>query len=421
MAFQLRERNPPTLEDMQSVAVSVEANLLAKRARVRNERMTPLKDETSPFDQKMDALVKGMEKLMDRIEVIERKPHLDSQQEPRVRNPNFRKNQNQNIGKNEPDQNIRPHFQENFDETSHQENLELDTQINLMGLDEEETIFLTHDDQELYMLQQLQTQTGESFDYKQGYDSAIFKVHKQYNLRSKKNTDVPDQNKKGVPNQLEKVKAPNQNPLVTKTLQILSKPSQNPPCPIIEDVTNDQPSKEKHSTSVPLKETVDQSPKNAVENPIKKTPSNEKEEQTTQNLGAKISNVQIDKSSLPFNLGAEVAKLKISVPLIELVEHETYRSQIRKSLNFTKNEDSVNLFDDQPELIFEPDVNGKLVEGGIPPFYISLNIHDKILHNTMLDPGASHNLIPKSVMEKLNLDITRPYKDLFSFDSSQVN
>ena len=38
----------------------------------------------------------------------------------------------------------------------------------------------------------------------------------------------------------------------------------------------------------------------------------------------------------------------------------------------------------------------------------------------MLDSGASHNLMPKSEMEKLNLDITRPYRDLFSFDSSQV-
>ena len=38
----------------------------------------------------------------------------------------------------------------------------------------------------------------------------------------------------------------------------------------------------------------------------------------------------------------------------------------------------------------------------------------------MLDSGASLNLMPKAVMEKLNLDITRPYKDQFSFDSSQV-
>lgn len=56
----------------------------------------------------------------------------------------------------------------------------------------------------------------------------------------------------------------------------------------------------------------------------------------------------------------------------------------------------------------------------MPPFYVGLNIHDKILHNSMFDSGASNNLMPKSLMEKLDLDITRPYKDLFSFDSIQV-
>lgn len=165
---------------------------------------------------------------------------------------------------------------------------------------------------------------------------------------------------------------------------------------------------------------MEQPPEIILENPNKNNPNNEKEKHTTQNFGSKILNTQIDKSPLPFNLGAEVAKLKIAVPLIELVKHETYSSQITKSLNFVENEDSVNLFDDQLELIFGPDVNGKPVEGGIPPFYISLNIHDKILHNSMLDFGASHNLMPKSVMENLKLDITRPYKDLFSFDSRFV-
>ena len=38
----------------------------------------------------------------------------------------------------------------------------------------------------------------------------------------------------------------------------------------------------------------------------------------------------------------------------------------------------------------------------------------------MLDSGASHNLMPKVVMESLGLDITKPYKDLYSFDSSRV-
>ena len=78
-----------------------------------------------------------------------------------------------------------------------------------------------------------------------------------------------------------------------------------------------------------------------------------------------------------------MAKLKISVPLTELIKNETYKSQISKTMNFVEIEDSVNSFDDQPELIFGLDVNGKPLEGWIPPFYISLNIHDKILHNEM--------------------------------------
>ena len=42
------------------------------------------------------------------------------------------------------------------------------------------------------------------------------------------------------------------------------------------------------------------------------------------------------------------------------------------------------------------------------------------LHNAMFDSGASHNLVPKIVMDSLGLDITRPYKDMYSFDSREV-
>ena len=38
----------------------------------------------------------------------------------------------------------------------------------------------------------------------------------------------------------------------------------------------------------------------------------------------------------------------------------------------------------------------------------------------MIDTGASHNLMPKQVMDALGLDITRQYKDLYSFDSRRV-
>ena len=54
------------------------------------------------------------------------------------------------------------------------------------------------------------------------------------------------------------------------------------------------------------------------------------------------------------------------------------------------------------------------------PFYISLNIHDFILHKWILDLGSSHNLIPEAIMEKLVLDITKPYRDLYAINSRKV-
>ena len=38
----------------------------------------------------------------------------------------------------------------------------------------------------------------------------------------------------------------------------------------------------------------------------------------------------------------------------------------------------------------------------------------------MLNSGASQNLMLEAIMEKLGLDITHPYHDLYSFDSGRV-
>ena len=38
-------------------------------------------------------------------------------------------------------------------------------------------------------MKQLQLGSGESFDYKQGFDFSINEVHKKYNLRSNKKTE----------------------------------------------------------------------------------------------------------------------------------------------------------------------------------------------------------------------------------------
>ena len=70
--------------------------------------------------------------------------------------------------------------------------------------------------------------------------------------------------------------------------------------------------------------------------------------------------------------------------------------------------------------MFGPWAQAALKSKDVPPFYISLTIHDMFLHNVIFDSGASHNLMPKTIMECLRLDITKPYKDLYSCDSREV-
>ena len=122
-----------------------------------------------------------------------------------------------------------------------------------------------------------------------------------------------------------------------------------------------------------------------------------------------------------FSLEVELTKVKIPVPLIELVKNKKYKSHILKVLNlsdYNVSSNSINLQDDAPTIMFGP--HSDKIDSYVPPFYITLEIHDMLLHNAMLDSGASHNLMPKKIMEHLGLEIMRPYHDLFSFDSSKV-
>jgi len=81
--------------------------------------------------------------------------------------------------------------------------------------------------------------------------------------------------------------------------------------------------------------------------------------------------------------------------------------------------DMVNLQDENPTILMgATQIQDK--EESVPPFYVSLNIHDKFIHNCLLDSSASHNLMPKVVMEELGLQITKPYHDLFTFDSRNI-
>jgi ribonuclease HI/uncharacterized small protein (DUF1192 family) len=130
---------------------------------------------------------------------------------------------------------------------------------------------------------------------------------------------------------------------------------------------------------------------------------------------------EIPKLTSSFNFEHEIQKIRIPVPLTELIKHGEFKkrfSDLLKSEASGPSTDCINLQDERPAVVLGPMVEDR--DDSSPPFYTSLNIHDKVLHNCLMDSGASHNLMPKAVMEELGLEVTRAYHDLYSFDSRRV-
>lgn len=169
----------------------------------------------------------------------------------------------------------------------------------------------------------------------------------------------------------------------------------NPKQTTVEDTSDMQPFKDQSPTLHPSKENIISSPKNSskielVQNNIPNEEKVAEDSAEKENSDSHNTRTQVER---PFNLETEIGKLKIAIPLSEFARHLVYREQINRSLQILENRYAVNVLDDQLELLFGPEVNGKTGNGGVPPFYVSLNIHGKVLHNAMFDSSASHNLM----------------------------
>ena len=69
-------------------------------------------------------------------------------------------------------------------------------------------------------------------------------------------------------------------------------------------------------------------------------------------------------------------------------------------------------------VLFGPPVKEK--DSSTPTFYVTLETHELLFHNCIIDLGASNNLMPLPIMDQLGLEITKPYKDMYSIDSKIV-
>lgn len=55
-----------------------------------------------------------------------------------------------------------------------------------------------------------------------------------------------------------------------------------------------------------------------------------------------------------------------------------------------------------------------------PPFYVSLIIGDKLVHNYMIDSGASNSVMPKCVTDILEVKYEPIVRDILQLDGSTV-
>jgi hypothetical protein len=100
------------------------------------------------------------------------------------------------------------------------------------------------------------------------------------------------------------------------------------------------------------------------------------------------------------------------------MKNELFKKDILKTIDpksISPSADILNIYDDKPTIVLVQMIEDR--DGSCPPFYISINIHEKILHNCLLDSRSSHNLMPNAVMDELGLYITKTNHDLFSFES----
>jgi hypothetical protein len=112
-----------------------------------------------------------------------------------------------------------------------------------------------------------------------------------------------------------------------------------------------------------------------------------------------------------------MAKMKIFVPFNKLIRKGKCQEKIIKMLKMGGTPDTLNVQDDHPAILFGSGIEETSDIEDVPSLYIIVKVHNMTLHNAILDSGASHNLMSKVIMDELGLDVTKPYKDPFSFDS----
>jgi hypothetical protein len=174
-----------------------------------------------------------------------------------------------------------------------------------MGVHDDESIFLTQEEHEIFLLSQTKV-NEEAYETKhEAFENSIMEVHKQYNLRSKRENDNP-------PKKTAETKKGNE----TKKIAETKRTSENPPKKLLER-NNVESSTPRSPKIIQRENQTEVSSISQTSQPRAsgyRVPTDKPEVQT------------LSKVSTAFILEGELAKLKIPIPLSELMNENAYRS-----------------------------------------------------------------------------------------------
>ena len=68
----------------------------------------------------------------------------------------------------------------------------------------------------------------------------------------------------------------------------------------------------------------------------------------------------LSKLQAPFSFEGEISKIKITMPLTELISQSSYKSQVLNVLNIGNDADTLPLADDTPDVLFGPKREGNI-------------------------------------------------------------
>jgi hypothetical protein len=125
-------------------------------------------------------------------------------------------------------------------------------------------------------------------------------------------------------------------------------------------------------------------------------------------------------SDLNIDLGGWLSNAKMLVLVSEIMKIPSQREKLLKAIE----DPPQNIVDRQPTIAYQdaPIILQNWDRGNEKnqPFFLSLLVNNKVLHNCMLDSGASSNVMTKKVMEQLNLRISRPYHNICAMDGKMI-